>query len=317
MKRIGNLYEKIISIDNLRLADKKARLGKSKQFGVRYFDRNVDLNILNLHLLLLEGSYRTSRYTVFKLFEGKEREIFRLPYYPDRIVHHAIMNVLEPIFVKCFTKNTYSCIKNRGIHKVLKDVRVSFRNKVETKYCLKLDIRKFYPSVNHEILKILLRRKFKDRKLLYLLEEIISSADGLPIGNHLSQYFANFYLNGFDHWLKETRKVKHYFRYCDDLVVLSDNKEYLWNLLSEIKFYLSTYLKLSVKDNYKVFPVISRGLDFVGYKIYHDYVLLRKQIKKNFIRMAKYSPNIESFASYKGWLCHCNSNSLINKYVRN
>lgn len=315
MKRIGNLYDKISSIDNLLLAEKKARKGKSKQHGVKFFDRNREDNIINLHHVLVNKEYKTSEYTVFKIFEGKERIIYRLPYYPDRIVHHAVMNVLEPIFVSSFTKNSYSCIKKRGIHKALTDVRLALKDKEGTKYCLKLDVKKFYPSINHDILKKLLRRKFKDPNLLAMLDEIIDSAEGVPIGNYLSQYLANFYLTYFDHWLKEEMGVKYYFRYCDDLVILGSSKEELHELTNKIRAYLYDELKLKVKSNYQVFPISSRGLDFVGYKCYHDYTLLRKAIKKRFISMIKYNRNTKSVASYNGWLSWCNSKNLTNKYI--
>src|SRR5690606_15310200 len=146
----------------------------------------------------------------FKVFEPKERLVYRLPYFPDRITHHAIMNVLEPIFVANLTTDTYSCIKGRGIHACANAVKKALKDVPSTKYCLKLDITKFYPSVDHEILKALLRRKFKDQDLLELLDEIIDSAPGLPIGNYLSQYLANFYLSYFDHWIKEKKRVKYY-----------------------------------------------------------------------------------------------------------
>ncbi|XKX06289.1 reverse transcriptase domain-containing protein [Tenacibaculum maritimum] len=224
MKRIGNLYSKIISVENLTEADKKAQKGKLKQYGVQIHNKNKESNILNLHYLLKTKTYKTSEYDVFKVYEPKEREVYRLPYFPDRITHHAIMNVLEPIFVSTFTSDTYSCIKNRGIHLLLSKLKRALKNKNETTYCLKLDIKKFYPSINHNVLKELLRRKFKDNDLLWLLDEIIDSANGLPIGNYLSQYFANFYLTYFDHWVKEKLKVKYYFRYADDIVILHNDK---------------------------------------------------------------------------------------------
>lgn len=159
-----------------------------------------------------------------------------------------------------------------------------------------------------------MRKKFKDTDLLYLLDNIIDSAEGVPIGNYLSQYFANFYLSYFDHWLKENKKVKHYFRYCDDIVILAKTKEELWILYKEIEEYLESNLKLKVKPNYRIFPV-STGIDFVGYKTFHNYCLLRKSIKLNFIRMIKYNKNDKSIASYNGWLKWCNSINLRNKYL--
>lgn len=316
MKRIGNLYQKIYSIENLEMAEAIARKGKSKQPGIRLHELNREANIQRLHDQLKNKTYKTSDYTTFTIFEPKERLIFRLPYFPDRITHHAIMNVLEPIFVSIFTINTYSCIKGRGIHAALRAVKKSLKDTAGTKYCLKLDIRKFYPNVDHTILKQLLRRKFKDAELLWLLDEIIESAEGLPIGNYLSQFLANFYLSYFDHWLKEEKRVKYYFRYADDLVFLSDNKPELHQLLADIRLYLSENLRLSLKDNYQLFPVEARGIDFVGYVFRHTHIRMRKRIKQNFARMISRNRNTKSIASYNGWASHCNSKHLIKKLLK-
>ena len=309
------MYERICSIENIQLADSIARKGKSKQPGVINHDKNRDENIQKLHKMLTDKTYKTSDYTTFTIFEPKERLIFRLPYFPDRITHHAIMNVLEPVFMSTFTADTYSSIKNRGIHAAANAVKHALKDTTGTQYCLKLDIRKFYPNVDHGILKQLLRRKIKDNDLLWLLDEIIDSTDGLPIGNYLSQYFANFYLAYFDHWMKEVKLVKYYFRYSDDLVILSDNKPYLHQLLSDIRAYMSEKLKLTIKDNYQIFPVDERGIDYVGYVFRHTHTLLRKSIKQNFARMLVRNRNDQSIASYNGWASHCNSKHLLKKLL--
>lgn len=315
MKRKNNLYQQIISIDNLQLADKKAQKGKSDQVGVIDHLTKSEANIQLLHEMLRDKTYHTSEYIKFLIYEPKEREIYRLPYFPDRITHHAVMNVLEPIFTACFTTDTYSCIKRKGIHGAACAVKTALQDKQGTTYCLKMDIKKFYPNINHDILKALLRKKFKDADLLWLLDEIIDSTEGLPIGNYLSQYFANFYLTYFDHWLKETKQVKYYFRYADDIVILSNDKAYLHSLLAEITNYLQTELKLTVKDNYQVFPVEARGIDFVGYVFYHSHTLLRKSIKQSFARMIANNKNDKSIASYNGWAVHCNSKNLLKKLL--
>ena len=324
MKRIGNLYDKVISLDNLRLADEKARKGKLKSYGVRVHDANRDANLLALHETLKNGTFKTSKYHIFTIYEPKERFIYRLPYYPDRILHHAIMNVLEPIWVSVFNKNTYSCIKNRGIHKCAKDVKQALKQDPDgTRYCLKIDVRKFYPSIDHETLKKVVRRKIKDVRLLALLDEIIDSTDGVPIGNYLSQYFANLFLAYFDHWLKEEKRVKYYWRYADDIVILAPNKDTLHELLHDIRAYLRDNLKLSVKRNYQVFPVDSRGIDFLGYVFYHSHTLLRKAIKQKLCRRVaklnkrKNAPTKESYkqqiCSWWGWCKYCDSINLMNK----
>lgn len=314
MKRYGNLYHKIYDINNLILADKKAKKGKKNRKDILEFDKNKDINLLKLHELLKNKQFKNSKYHIFKLYEPKEREIYKLPYYPDRIVHHAILNIIENKILSTLISGTFNCIRGRGIHKALNSVRKALIDKEGTEFCLKLDIRKFYPNINHDILKLLLRKKFKDKDLLYLLDEIIDSINGIPIGNLLSQYFANFYLTYFDHWIKEQLKVKYYFRYCDDIVILGKDKKVLREILYKIIEYLNLNLKLEL-SNYQIFPVKSRGIDFVGYKSYHSHVLLRQSIKDNFIKMIKYNKNKKSIASYNGWLCHCNSINLKNKYL--
>lgn len=279
MKRYKNLYNEIISVENLKIADNKARKGKRKQYGVRKHLENEEENILNLNKSLINRDFTTSEYKTFKIFEGKEREIFQLPYFPDRIVHHSIMNILEPIFVSIFTADTYSCIKGRGVHSASYKLRKILKKDVKnTKYCLKIDIRKFYPSIDNSILKTLLRRKFKDKDLLYLLDNIIDSTKGVAIGNYTSQFFANFYLTYFDHWIKEDLKVKYFFRYCDDIIILSDDKDKLWEYFYHIKHY-------------------------------HTHVLIRKSIKKKYIKNKKK-------INHKGWLIHADTVNLRNKYER-
>lgn len=317
MKRLSNLYEQIYSLENLYLADMKAQKGKSDQYGVILHNKSKESNLLKLHEMLKNKTYKTSDYTTFKVYEPKEREVYRLPYFPDRITHHAVMNVLESMFVQCFVSQSYSCIKGKGIHACANDLKKALQDIEGTEYCLKFDIVKFYPNVNHYILKSILRRKIKDNDLLWLLDEIIDSAEGLPIGNYLSQYLANFYLTYFDHWIKEKKAVKHYFRYADDIVILSDDKAYLHSLLFEIKSYLKNNLALQVKANHQVFPVKARSIDFVGYRFYHTHTLMRKTIKQNMARAISKNKNSKSIASYMGWASHCNSKNLINKLLPN
>lgn len=322
MKRIGNIFNEVISLENLRLADEKARKGKLKSYGVRVHDKNREANLLALHESLKNGTFKTSKYHIFTIYEPKERLIYRLPYYPDRILHHAIMNVLEPIWVSVFNKNTYSCIKNRGIHKCANDVKQALKQDPDgTRYCLKIDVRKFYPSIDHELLKGVVRRKIKDGRLLALLDEIIDSVDGVPIGNYLSQYFANLFLAYFDHWIKEAKRVKYYWRYADDIVILAPNKDFLHGLLNEIRVYLRDNLNLAVKRNYQVFPVEARGIDFLGYVFFHTHTLLRKSIKQSLCRRVarlnkrKKKPTRkeykQSIASWWGWCKHCDSINLV------
>jgi retron-type reverse transcriptase len=312
MKRHCNLYPKIWHIKNLIKADHKAGKGKKNTYGVKEHEKNRGCNLIALQNTLMEGSYQTSEYSTFMIYEPKEREIFRLPYFPDRITHHAIMNIMEPVWVSTFTSDTYGCIKGRGIHGALKKLKIDLKDVEGTRYCLKMDIRKFYPSVDHNILKKIVRKKIKDSQLLKIIDNIIDSAPGIPIGNYLSQHFGNVYLSPFDHWIKEKKSVKYYYRYVDDIVILSGSKEYLHDVLEEIKNHLFENFALKLKDNFQVFPISSRGIDFVGYRFFHTHILLRKKIKKSFARSMKKN-NQQSFASYYGWASHCNSKNLIKK----
>lgn len=333
MKRIGHLYDKIISVENLQRADEKARCGKRHSYGIRVHDRNRDANILALHEALLTKTFKTSPYDVFTIHEPKERVIYRLPYYPDRIVHHAIMNVLEPIWVKTFTYNTYSCIKGRGIEGCARRVERLIKSyEGRPLYCLKIDIRKFYPSIKHHVLKRIVRRKIKDKDLLWLLDEIIDSTDGLPIGNYLSQFLANLTLCYFMHTANE-RLHLDCTEYADDIVFLSDSKETLHNAFAQaIKPHLEQELELQVKSNYQIFPIATnrydhhgRALDYVGYKFYRKQKLMRKNIKHNFCRavgkLKKRVPSVspadfkQSIAPWLGWAKHSNSRHLLNTII--
>lgn len=332
MKRIGNIYKQIISVDNLMAADAEARQGKAHSYGVRLHDENRIANIYTLHDSLLTKSFKTSPYHIFTIFEPKERQIYRLPYYPDRIVHHAIMRVLEPIWGRTLTHNTFSCIKGRGIQGCANYVRRIIRKFSGSKlYCLKIDIKKFYPSIDHNVLKVLIRKKIKDDDLLWLLDEIIDSTDGLPIGNYSSQFLANLTLCYFMHSLNEVYRVPC-CEYADDIVVFGSDKDALRSLFFDfIKPYIEGELNLEIKDNWQIFPIAynrqdkpGRGLDYVGFVFYRNQLFMRKRIKQNLCRAAaklKYKNINEkqyrmALAPWLGWVKHSNSRNLINKISR-
>jgi len=313
-------------MENILTAHANAKRGKKHYQEVQEVEASLDTYMHQLWTMLTTKTFKTSKYFVFtKTDSGKARQIYRLPYFPDRIVHHCIMQVLEPIWKKIFINDTYSSIKGRGIHKGVKRVKKALEDIENTQYCLKLDIRKFYPSINHEILKSIVRKKIKDPDVLSLLDEIIDSAEGVPIGNYLSQYFGNLYLTYLDHWLKETKHCKYYFRYCDDMVILHADKQHLSQLKEEIESYLSTNLNLSLKSNWQIFPVDARGIDFLGYRFFHNYTLLRKSIAIKFKQRIRYikthwiklkpSEIINSVMSYYGWLGYADCHNLTKKYI--
>lgn len=363
MKRYGNLYEKICSIENLERAYKNAKKGKGWYQEVKQIEENPQYYLELLQSMLRNHTYKTSKYETFIKKDGKkEREIYKLPFFPDRIAQWAVLQVIEPQLLAYFTDDTYSAIPNKGIHAAFKKLRKAVdEHPEEMTYCLKIDCKKFYPSIDHDILKQKFRKKYKDPELLELIDEIIDSIStcpateenidfyagqgkeikivtgnngqefidgiGIPIGNYFSQYDGNYFLSEFDHWIKEVKHIKHYYRYMDDMCIFASSKEELHLLLQEIEEYLNIKLNLRLKGNYQIFPSFIRGIDFVGYRIFKDYTLLRKSTCQEFERkMTAIRKKIESgqemnysewcsINSYKGWLKHCDSYRLSEKYI--
>ena len=333
MKRIGNIYEKIYDMDNLREAHRNARKDKSYYKEVQMVDSNPDFYLSQIQTMLKNQTYKVceSDYTVSKINDkGKERELWKLPYFPHRIIQWAVMLQIEPIFNKVFTNFTCASLPNRGISKVRQTMCRYLKDDIDARYCLKIDVHHFYPSIDHEILKKLLRKKFKDPKLLKMFDMIIDShpSTGIPIGSYLSQYFANFYLAYFDHWLKEELHLKYVVRYMDDVVILHRSKRHLHWVVRQIMNYLSQNLKLELKANWQVFPSFVRGIDFVGYRFFRRFILLRKKCCKRFKRsMIQIRKKWESgrrinfrqfctINSYRGWLKWCNGFRLAEKYLK-
>lgn len=332
MRRHGNLFERVISLENLELADENARKHKLRSYGVRLHDQNREANLLQLHEQLKAGTYKPSPYTSFKVFKPKERTIYRLPYFPDRIAHHAIMNIVAPIWKGLFSRDTYCGLPGKGIQAAADRVKYFLRTDPEgCRYCLKFDIRKFYPTIDHDILKGLVRWKIKDRRVIALIDDLIDShPEGIPIGNHPSIFFALLYFAKFINWIKQEKRVKYFVDYADDIVILSGSKQYLRELLADIETYLNTELKITIKPNKQIFPVArdhrdkhGRGIDFLGYVFFLKETRLRKGIKKNFaralagMRKAKKPISQADFlkraASWWGWCKHSDSNYLIQK----
>jgi retron-type reverse transcriptase len=314
-------------MDNIILAHENARRGKRHYSEVRKVDSDPEFYLGQVQDLLRSGRFKTATYTsMTKQCSGKIREISKLPYFPDRIVHHCIVQVLHDIWFKTLIRDTYACIPGRGIHDGVRRIQAALRNKEETPYCLKMDVKKFYPSVDHEILKVVVRHKLKDPRVLSIIDEIIDSVGtGIPIGNYLSQHLGNLYLSGYDHWMKEHHRCRYYFRYCDDIVILGNSKPWLHQMREVTEKYLREELDLTLKANYQVFPVDIRGLDFLGYRFFRTYTLLRKStaknfkrkmrsIKKNWRRMPPVSV-ISSIMSYQGWTKYANCLHLNNCYI--
>lgn len=287
VRKYGNLWDRITSLENLELAFQKAKKGKTSYTAVTKFEEDKDNNLKKIREDLLNKRFKTSKYQTKTIYEPKERTIYVLPFYPDRIVQHALINILEPIFVGMFIKDTYACIKDRGLHKG--SVRTTEYIK-RNKYCLKCDIRKFYPSVNHDVLYKILERKIKCKDTLWLIHDIIYSFEGeynVPIGNLTSQWFGNLYMNELDRYVKEELKIKDYLRYCDDFCLFSNDKSELNEDKKLIIDFLNNNLKLNM-SKCDLFQT-SQGVDFLGYRHFKNYKLLRKRTAK---RITKKLPKV-------------------------
>lgn len=316
MKRVGNLYPLICDIENIKLAHKNARKGKTHYKEVKLVDSDVDYYCNLIQEMLVNKTFVNSPYEVFtKVDKGKEREIYRLPYFPDRIIHHAILQVLEPIWKKTFINNTYQSIKGRGVHKAKKDISKVIASYNGDVYYLQMDIEKFYPSVDNQIMCDIVEKKIKCKDTLWLLSEIINSTKGLPIGNYISQYLGNLYVTYVDHYVKNELKIKHYYRYCDDIVVLGKSRQSLEKVCKVISSKLQSELRLRVKTPTKI-QHIDNGLDFLGFVFLGSHIRLRKSIAEQFKRRAKKFCNsklISDFvgvASYNGWIKSSDSYNL-------
>lgn len=318
MKRHGNLFEKIIDKDNIRLAHKNARKGKTFYNKVKDIDLNLEYYVDEIHNMLVNKTHEVGEYKMFKKNDkGKVREIFKLDYYPDRIIHHAILQVLEPIWKGMLIKNTYQSIKGRGVKACKRDVNKFIgKNTDKDLWILKIDINKFYPSVDNTILNNIVSRKIKCKDALWLLYTIIDSKEGLPIGNYISQYLGNLYLSYFDQSVISRKDVKNYFRYCDDIVIVAENKEAIKHIYSYIEHYLEYELNLKIKSNKQYYALQFRNLDFVGYVfLSNGKVKLRNNIKVNMCKAMK-SNKPEVISAYYGWVLEARAFGLWNKYYK-
>jgi len=280
MKRYGNLWETITDFDNLLQAHKQAKKGKSHYHEVQMVDSDPEYYIRWIQEELKNKTFTTSEYEVMDRWDGRKmRVIHKLPYFPDRIVQHAVVQVCEPFWKASFIRDTFQSIIGRGTH----DARKRVEKKVKGSsgiYALKFDISKYYPSIDNEILKEKIRKKIKCKNTLWLLDDIIDSNTGAPIGNYTSQYLGNIYLNDFDWWVKQDLQPYGYFRYCDDIVVLARSSYEAHEFRKQIFEKLKQEFHLSIKSDWQVFPIEKRGLDFVGFVFTPDKTLLRKRIAK-------------------------------------
>ena len=328
MKRKGGFYEKIWSERNLMDAARKASKDKGNCKSVEEFWKDPEPKIKALSESLRTKAYKTSPYHHRTIWERKERVLSILPFYPDNICDHAIINVIGGLLLSVLPKNTHACIKGRGISGCMKavDTTMEKARKWSDVCALKMDIHHYFQSVNHDKLKVLVRKKIKDADLLWLLDEIIDSIDGIPIGRFLSQYLSNYNLAWFDHYVLEVviptlfpNGRCDYERYMDDIVLIGDDKAKLHQAREMIETYLRDELSLSIKPNWQVFRIAEnrndkrgRGLDFIGFVWYQNQKLLRKQIKKNFAKKCGELRYVTKgqISSWIGWCKYSDSKHL-------
>jgi len=327
MKRYRDLYRQITDYENLKFAHQNAQRGKKHYPEVVKVNAREEEYLTALQRQLQDKTFVNSYYKTFtKQGAKKDRVIYKLPYFPDRIVHHAIMNVCEPIWQRTLIRDTYAALKGRGIHDGVKRFKDFLQDRENTRYCFKFDIKQFYPSINNDILfEQILPKKIKCKDTLWLLRQIAYSTEGLPIGNYLSQIWGNLFLSPFDWFIKQSKQVKYYSRYCDDLVILSDSKWFLKQLKEEAEEWLQKNLDLQLKENWQIFPRFQRPIDYLGYVFCDGYTLVRKDIVNRFKRKMlnikkkwkslSYIRIINTVMSYYGWFCHADTWNLWNKHV--
>ncbi len=293
--------------------------GKRGAKDVQKFERNLVDNLLALHAELAAGTYRHGGYYQFRINDPKPRVIHKASV-KDRLIHHAIYRKLYPFFDRKFIFDSYSCRIGKGTHKAMARFkqfahRLS-QNDTKTVWVLKCDIKKFFDSIDHDILFILLDYVVVDKKIFQILEEVLNSFSatvvrthnsvGLPLGNLTSQLFVNVYMNEFDQWVKHHLKFKHYIRYADDFVFLSENRAELEELIGPVAEFLRDRLKLELHPKKLFLKTVASGIDFLGWVHFPDHRVLRRAAMRRMMRTMSAKPEPAVLQSYEGLLTHGN-----------
>jgi hypothetical protein len=317
MKRVGYLYEKMCDLSLIRYAIRKAAQGKTYKHYIRKVLQNEEAYALRIQEMLVNESVKLSpnrQITIYDRSCSKERIITVPKFFPDQILHWVVMLVIESIITKGMYRFNCGSVPTRGGMEAKRYVERALKDK-KIRYVAKLDISKFFNSVKPEYLMAMFRNKIKDEKVLRLINAILENGgDCLPIGYYTSQWFSNFFLEGFDHYVKEELKIKKYVRYVDDMVLLDTNKRKLHKAIARMDEYLHK-IGLKLKRNYQVWKVGSRPIDFVGFRFYQDKTVLRKKI---FFRLCRRVRNVrksgyitvhqvQGILSLLGWLSHINA----------
>jgi hypothetical protein len=284
MKRVGNLMADIAAVDNLRLAFWKAAKGKQGKADCRRFAADLEANLERLAMGLLSGCVQVGDYHYFRIHDPKERLICAASF-RERVLHHALMNVCEPVLERAAVSDSYACRKAKGC---LAAVERAGQFARQHGWFVKMDVRKYFDSVDHDVVGRLLERRFKDAALLRLLGRIVDSyhtrpGRGLPIGNLTSQHLANFYLEPLDRFVKEELRRRAYVRYMDDFVIWGHTRGELREALDRVRDFLAAVLKLDLKSNASLNRT-ALGMDFLGYRVFPKRLRLARRSKVRFAR---------------------------------
>ncbi len=343
MKTYKKLYEKLYSEDNLISAFKKARKGKRKKNYVINFQSNFYKNIKLLQKDLIDKTYYPSRLKKFIIRDPKTRTI-HASIFRDRIVHHAIINLLKPIYEKRFIYDSFAGRKSKGTHVAVerfeyfinkvssngRKIKKPFTNNSIKGYVFKADIKHCFNTIDHEVLINILRKRIKDEDFIELIKIVLdnfetSNGKGLPLGNYTSQFFTGVYLNNLDYFIKHRLGVKYYIRYVDDFVILHKEKKVLLELRKKIEKYLKN-LRLELHPDKSEIHTLRNGITFLGYRIFYHYKLLRKRNIKYFLRRFEEKinlynsgliekKNLESFLQgWNGYSKFANSHNFNKKF---
>ncbi len=322
MKIYKNLYQELCSKENIALAFKKAQKRKSRKPYVIEFKNNLNENLELLRLELLSNTYKPRPLKTFIIRDPKTRKI-KKSYFKDRVVHHAICNILEPIFEKRFIYDSFANRKNKGNLNALKrfdkfKLKVS-KNNTRNCYVFKADIKHYFDEVNHNILMNILRKKVNDEKLISLILKVLknhSNIVGMPLGNMTSQFFANVYLNELDQFIKNELKAKYYIRYVDDFIILHAGKDTLEIYKQKISFFLKEKLQLELHPNKSKILFLKRGILFLGFRNFPYHRLLRKgniRTMKGKITQTIYDSICEFLEGWMAYAKHGNTYKLRHK----
>lgn len=330
VKRKGNLFGLLVSEETIREAYRRSRRGRTHRRDVRDVDADPVPHLAEVRRMLMAGEYRSGAYRSFTVRDGgKEREVHDIDYFPHRIVHWALILTIRPTLMGYIGDCSYAAMEGRGIHLALTRLRKALREDPErTQWCFKMDVVGFFRNIDKGRMMAKIERRIKDPRILELCREIVFGypGPGLPVGNLTSQYFANLYLADVDRHMKQVFHCEHYYRYMDDIVVLGESKAWL----RRVKVRMDRLLReegLEMKGNWQIFRVEDRGIDFVGYRIFHDFCLLRKGTKTRLRRAcAEVRAKLDSggvpdagdrgrMASYSGILQWCDGHRLARETV--